>query len=598
MSPDEVPARIASESALGSADAAVPRTHADATAGMPAARSVEGVAGPGGDGPRVALGSWPGTAQAAAVARPLAGATTSGWSALDRARRGDPAAVRVLVVGAPDGGRLAIAARAEGMTVATTIADAAADSASRVRCHAIIVDAAAVAGAGAALVAGLAEAVPATPVIVAGVASGQGPAWIEAGADDFLEDDQVDVDAVRRAIEAAVARGQVRAAHRRLQYADRLAAIGRLATGVAHEVNNPAAYLLMNLRTCRDYVAELRPDLEAPSSDGAPRASLALLDEMADMLDDNIRGVERIVGVVQALRSYARGEPDELESVELGEVCRGATALVADQVQHLARLHLDIGDGLRVTGDPRRLHEVIGNLLANAIDAVIARHDSDHEIAIETVTRGAWAVVRISDTGAGIAPAVRERIFEPFFTTKPRGAGSGLGLSIARDVVEQAGGRIEVDSEPGRGTSFEVVLPLELAGGAEAAVSRPAEERARVRLLVIDDEVALTSALRRQLGAHHDVDVANSGPAALELLERRSFDVVLCDVMMPEMDGVAVREALARRDPGLAERLVFMTGGLSAERTRRAVEALALPVLGKPVPLEILLDAIDLARSR
>jgi signal transduction histidine kinase/CheY-like chemotaxis protein len=547
----------------------------------------------------------------AAVAAPFTGGTTSGLTALDRARHGEIGAVRVLfVVGAagdePDAAdhRLVLAAHIEGFATLAVTADEAEAALADGHHHAIVIDIGAVGGGAEALVARLGVAAPSIPIVVVGPDDARSAGWIDVGADDHLDAATVTPAVLSRAIESAIARGRARELRRRLEHADRLTTIGQIAAGVAHEVNNPAAFLLMNLRTCREYVGELRATVpDAGAGDGTPSASSALLDEMAEMLDDNVRGVERIVAIVEALRSYVRMDADQPQSIDVADVCRDAVALVASRLRQFARLELAIGDSACVNVDPRRLAQVIVNLLVNAGDACeIAERApaGGHRITVSIERRGDRVAIIVTDTGVGITAPVRARMFEPFFTTKPRGRGTGLGLAIARDIVERCAGRLEVDSEPGRGTRFEIVLPVDrdAESGAVAPINDATAPRTRARLLIIDDEVPLTTALRRQLRHHHDIAVANAGASALALVEREPFDVVLCDVTMPEMDGLAVHAALARRHPRLASRVIFMSGGLFGDNTRDAIASAGVPVLGKPVAIDSLLEAIETARMR
>jgi len=538
-----------------------------------------------------------------AVVGAFTGGTTSGLTAIDRARRGEHGAVRVLVVGDDDDDRLVLAARVEGFASTAAALDTVEAAVEAGHHHAIIVDAGAIGGAAEALVSRLVAIAPSIPIVVIGPDLGPASTWIDAGADDHLDESTVTPAVLRRAVESAVARGRARDLRRRLEHADRLTAIGQIAAGVAHEVNNPAAFLLMNLRTCREYLADLRAAVpDGGSGDGTPSATGALLDEMAEMLDDNVRGVERIVAIVEALRSYVRMDREEPHVIDVADVCRDAAALVASRVRQHARLELalDGADGT-VRADPRRLGQVVVNLLVNACDACESAERAPtggHRIRVAVERRGGQVAITVADTGGGMSPAVRARAFEPFFTTKPRGRGTGLGLAIARDIVERCGGRIELDSGPGRGARFDIVLPIEQGAAPMASITEIAAPRQRARLLIIDDEIALTTALRRQLRHHHDIAVTNDGASALALVEREPFDVVLCDVTMPGMDGLAVHAALTRRHPRLASRLIFMSGGMFGDATRDAIASIGVPVLGKPVPIGSLLDAIDVARQR
>ncbi len=541
----------------------------------------------------------PRRASESAIPEALAVGATSGLTAIDRARQGDVGAVRVLVVGRGRA-RAIEAARAVGFGVRVVASDggAALDDAALARDHhAVVVDADADPDA-LDLVAHLAGLAPTVPIVVVGDAptDGGNNRWIDAGADDYLAIAEVRV-TLRRAVEAAIARGRARELRRRLEHADRLAAVGKLAAGVAHEVNNPAAYVLMNLRTCREHVGELRALDSGASVDGAPSPVAALLDEMAEMLDDNVRGVERIVAIVHALRSYARSDADEVATVEVATVCREAAALIVAELRGRARLVVEVEPAVCVHVDPRRLCQVLVNLLVNAGDAIPAG-ERDHVVELTAQRRGDWAAIRVSDTGTGIPAAIRGRIFEPFFTTKPRGHGSGLGLAIARDIVDRYGGRIAVESTVGRGSRFEIVLPIDIVSDAPGPALTATARWPRARLLVIDDELSLTKALGRQLRRHHEVAIANDGAAALELAERHRFDVVLCDLMMPDMDGLAVHDALGRRAPELADRVVFMSGSAYASELHRVVLARGLPLVHKPTPLVALLDAIEGARAR
>jgi CheY-like chemotaxis protein len=210
--------------------------------------------------------------------------------------------------------------------------------------------------------------------------------------------------------------------------------------------------------------------------------------------------------------------------------------------------------------------------------------------------------VTIADTGCGMPDSVRSRIFEPFFTTKSREQGTGLGLTLCADIVRRHSGEIRVKSEPGKGSVFEVVLPsdtgLVFSERPEPRSDAPAPSQ-RARVLVIDDEEILLKAYRRMLAAKHDVVVVRGGADALELLRRdANFDVVLCDLMMPDVDGKSVYEALSLLSPGLARRLIFCSGGAYSSRLGDFVAALPNVTLDKPFTADALAQAVATARTR
>ena len=537
-----------------------------------------------------------------AVVEPIVGGNTSGLTAVDQARGGHAGSVRA-VIAAAAGSALELAIRAIGYSTSQCAATAAATIAAidRAQPHVVFLDAGAP-DAAAVVSRVIAEHVHPPIIVVERVLSAatvtSGDAWLAAGAEDHLTADQLTPGIVRRAVESAIARGRARELRLRLGQADRLSAIATLAAGVAHEVNNPASYVLMNLRTCRDHLDDLRRELiDQASADGTPSALSPIFDEMREMFDDNMRGVERIVSIVQSLRAFARPEPDELEAVDVAAVCRDVHALLGSQLRHRARLTFDLPIVPPVIADPRKLSQVVVNLLVNAADALTDGGGSDHEIRVRLATRGARVELSVSDTGTGIPAAHRERIFEPFFTTRSQSGNRGLGLATVRAIVERFGGRITVDSTPGRGTTFVVSLPFDAQ--PPTTLRAPAPGTGRAKVMVIDDEVPLTSAMRRQLRGHHDVTVMNDGATALAAILRDDYDVILCDVMMPNTNGVVVLENLKLTRPDLVPRLVLMTAGMADnDPMRERVQALGGQLLDKPVQLETLLGVINTIRGR
>jgi two-component system, cell cycle sensor histidine kinase and response regulator CckA len=408
-----------------------------------------------------------------------------------------------------------------------------------------------------------------TPIVALSASESSSAAAVDADA--YLRK-PIDLQRLDRAIEdVLVARERQREPARQAQ-TERLAALGTLAAGVAHEINNPLTYVLINLERARRLLAQLPPE---------PQVA-----ELRSMLVDALEGVERIRGVTRSIRDFSRVEEEPGVQLQPAEVLDSALRLVASDIAQRARLIRDLQPTAPVIGAVGRLGQVFLNLLMNAIQALPAdRPAAGNEIRAATRTEGDRVIIEVTDTGEGIPEHHLGRVFEPFFSTKPVGSGGGLGLSISHGIVRNMGGEIQVESEVGRGTTVRVVLPA--ARAVEAPARSAATSSPRRRVLVVDDEPSLLEALDRALGDHHEVIRARGGREALDKLRRdRGFDAVLCDLHMPDVSGRDVHSFLAGADPGLASRVVFMTGGTFTEEMRQFMTSVANPVLEKPIDLD------------
>ena len=238
----------------------------------------------------------------------------------------------------------------------------------------------------------------------------------------------------------------------RLLTTERMASLGTLAAGVAHEINNPLSYMLSNLRFVED-------ELGAALAEGSEGMTGARGQEVRDALKEAIVGVNRVRDIVGDLKSFSRGSNDALEAVELHTVLDSCVNMAGSEIRHRARLVKEYGALPPVHGNESRLGQVFLNLLVNAAQAIPHGNERVNEIRLTTAFEEGWVVVAVRDTGAGISPENLHRLFEPFFTTKPVGVGTGLGLSICNGIITALGGRITVESEPGQGTTFRVFLP-------------------------------------------------------------------------------------------------------------------------------------------
>jgi PAS domain S-box-containing protein len=389
-----------------------------------------------------------------------------------------------------------------------------------------------------------------------------------------------DVTEARRAEEA------LRRSEAALAQADRMASLGTLAAGVAHEINTPLSYVATSMELALGQVQAMRGD---------PAGAAGHLELLASLLANAQEGTERVRTLVQDLKTFSRADDPRQGRVDVEEVLEGALGLVGNELRHRARVVRDYGGVPAVRGAASRLSQVFVNLLVNAAQALPdGGHAGGQEVRVRTRREGARVRVEVSDTGSGIPPEQLGRIFEPFWTTKPAGVGTGLGLAICHGIVSALGGSIHVESEPGRGTTFRVLLPA--SEGEEAAAPPPAPPRpaltpppvasagGRRRLLLVDDSERFTWTLRLALQDRFDVTTAVSGRDALGLLlaPGACFDLVLCDLMMPDMTGMDVYEALQRERPGLEKRLVFMTGGAFTERAAAFLRQVGNRRLEKP----------------
>jgi signal transduction histidine kinase len=239
----------------------------------------------------------------------------------------------------------------------------------------------------------------------------------------------------------------------RLITSARLAAVGELAAGIAHEINNPLAYIGANLRALREQWTALADGWQ---NDAAKVDLAEFFDEGAAMLDDSLEGVERTAAIVRDVRAFSHGGSDERERFDPNEVMERALRVAAPQLRRVANVERCYGEIPLVEGARRELEQVFLNLVVNAGQAF----DEMGLLRVHTTVIDGEVEIAVSDTGRGIAPEHLERIFDPFFTTKPVGEGTGLGLSISHEIVRRHGGRIDVSSEPGRGTEFRVRLPI------------------------------------------------------------------------------------------------------------------------------------------
>jgi CheY-like chemotaxis protein/two-component sensor histidine kinase len=319
-----------------------------------------------------------------------------------------------------------------------------------------------------------------------------------------------------------------------------------LASGVAHEINNPVSAVIINAEVLLD--ALLAPQ-------GAQNHHDSI--EIATMIRD---AGERIAGVVKDLKLFSRAPDDRLSALDVRRVIDSSVRLVGNVHRSVARVAARYEDVAPVLGNEARLGQVFLNLISNAIESFLS-HDRKNEVRIVCRRRGLDRLaIEVIDNGAGMPPDVVKQLFTPFFTTKEVG-GTGLGLAICHRIITSHGGSIEVESTPGQGSIFRVLLPL--AVPLAAPVERPQRREASGRrVLVVDDDRLVLESICRALHREHDTIGVTHAREALELIQSgEHFDLIVCDLAMPGGSGVDLHDQLRRLAPGLAEGMIFISGG-------------------------------------
>jgi signal transduction histidine kinase len=428
---------------------------------------------------------------------------------------------------------------------------------------------------------------------------------MRAGVHDFLLKGHLRrlVAAIEREIGEASVRAERRQIQDQLLISERMATVGTLAAGVAHEINNPLSVVVGNLQVIGQDATSLADDLDALPGElrGALGARFARLQSAAtalrEAIGDAAEAGERVRMIVRDLRVFSRAEGEARTAVDVHAVIDSSLRMARNEIRHRAKIVRDFGDVPKVEANESRLGQVFLNLIVNAAHAIPEGKTDANSITIATRSADDMVVVEISDTGSGIPPDVLPQIFDVFFTTKPIGVGTGLGLAICHRIVTNLEGRIDVDSQVGVGTTFRVSLPRARSGRtlgvpivAPVATAAPVQRS----VLAIEDELSVGRTLQRLLAPHRVVVLTRARAALDRIAAGERFDVILCDLMMPELTGMDFHAALRRIDPVLADRVVFMSGGAFTQAARDFLESVPNARLDKPidaVKLRALVDA-------
>jgi CheY-like chemotaxis protein len=376
-----------------------------------------------------------------------------------------------------------------------------------------------------------------------------------------------------------------------LLLADRLTAVGTLAAGAAHEINNPLTYSLLNL----EHVLRRLRIFSASGASSGDADLDAELPSLVGSLEHALQGMVRVRDIVRNLVTFSRGRIATRALVDIRSVLESSIQMALHEIENRARIVRDFGDVPPVEADEARLSQVFLGLLVNAGQAIPEGDGRSHHVRVATRSDQVGnVVVEVSDSGVGIAPEVMPRIFDPFFTSKGLGGATGLGLWIAHGTVRALGGDIHVASTLGEGTTFRVTLPA--ARGWRSSRTPATAERRRV--LVIDDDALVGAALARAIGGQADVQVlTDAREAVARLATGERWDVILCDLLMPGMSGMDVYAEALRGAPDAIPSIVFMTGGASTPRARAFLDGVANPCLEKPIDLASLRRVIARVRK-
>ena len=368
-----------------------------------------------------------------------------------------------------------------------------------------------------------------------------------------------------------------------LMVSDRMASVGTLAAGVAHEINNPLAAVMANL----DYIAEIVGQLGG-SSRGTMSPAMRdtwIRDEITAPLDDAREAAERVRFIVRDLKMFSRSPTEELKGpVNVKAVMESSLRMAWNEVRHRARLVKNYDNVPDVDANEARLGQVFLNLIVNAAQAIPEGRAEDNEIRVTARLEGKRVVIEVADTGPGIPPEIINRVFDAFFTTKAVGVGSGLGLAICHRIVTDIGGELTVRSKMGAGTVFRVSLPeavIEAAPVGPPAAIPSATHRGRI--LIVDDEEMIIRILTRILAKEHDVVTTVDAREALAMCARgEKFDLILCDLMMPIMTGIELHSEISLLSPEQAQAMIFVTGGAFTEKTRSFLSDIPKEHIEKP----------------
>jgi len=388
-----------------------------------------------------------------------------------------------------------------------------------------------------------------------------------------------------------------RRAQQQVAVADRLASLGVVTAGIAHEINNPLTYVLGNIEFLKEELDRLGLLISSKQRDDLRDVS-EVADGLHALANDLQQGAKHVAGIVGDLSFFARRDA-RADLCDVVDRMQWAMRVSHSAVVRYARVVRDLHPVPKARVDEGRLGQVFLNLLLNAAHAMRDTERATNQLTVSIDVdapdhQGHSEFIRVSiaDTGCGMSADVLKRIFDPFFTTKPAGIGTGLGLAVCHGLLSEMGGDISVTSELGKGSCFVVRIPI--AREAVPTEAPPPLVGLGGRILLVDDDPAVLAVVRRMLSSKHDVVTSERATDALDRLHRHEeFDVILCDLIMPGMSGMAFYREVAKTWPELAARIIFLSGGANTEQGTEFLSGVPNVLVQKPASAPELMRVIE-----
>lgn len=392
---------------------------------------------------------------------------------------------------------------------------------------------------------------------------------------------------------------------------DKLATVGTLAAGVAHEINNPISWVMTNLIYIKNNMGAFKKLLQAMyeiNQENDMNKRLKLIEEFLipinqsqfiiefdEMINESLQGVERVRDIVKNLKGFSRMDESDLAPVNIHDVLNVAISMASLEFKYRAKLDKNYAKNLpSILTNSGKLNQVFLNLMINSAQAIPEGNINHHVIKVTTELVGNYIRIDVSDTGQGIPPEILPHIFDPFFTTKSAGHGTGLGLPICHEIISHLNGKIEVKSILNQGSIFSVYLPILQEPLNTSCNMEDAGEAQLKKILIVDDEPYLLKSLSNTLKHQYDITTALGGHLAIETLKQHSgkFDAIICDLQMQDVNGADFYYYVSEHYPNLIQRIIFITGGLYSPMLSEFLKTVENSLIEKPFTQDELMNAI------